>query len=218
MLAQDTSIISLNTLKLHKNQPAALRHLVTGQPLFHEGDVPSYLYEIVSGTVKVSKCTAGGRSLILNFFIAGDVIGLTLMDRYAYSAVALEPVTVRCVSRRRLESDMESEGSSARQLLTLACAEIEALQSHLLLVSLLDPRGRLAAFLCRLAERQDDTSDIHLPMTQREIAEHLALTPETVCRVLRQFRESGWIDMPDCHKVVLRNHHALEQLAEDDEG
>ncbi len=216
MLAQDASIASTNILKLRQNQPAAVRHMATGQPLFHEGDATTYMYEVVSGTVKISKCTAGGKSLILDFVMAGDMIGLTLADGYAYSAVALEPVTVRCVSRRRLESDMASDSNSARQLLALACDEIEALQSHLLRISLLDPRGRLAAFLCRLAERQDDAAYIHLPMTQRDIAEHLALTPETVCRVLRQFRESGWIDMPDCHKVVLRDHQALEQLADDD--
>jgi CRP/FNR family transcriptional regulator, anaerobic regulatory protein len=218
MLAHDISIEALNKLKIHQNQPVALRHLVAGQSLFYEGDAPTHLYEIVSGVVKVSKCTAGGKSLVLDFLLPGDVIGLTLADGYAYDAVAIEPVTLRCVSRQRLEADLVHDSNAAKQLLGWACHEIEALQVHLMQLSLLDPRGRLAAFLCRMVTRQGGKADIHLPMTQRDMAEHLALTPETICRVLRQFRISGWITMPSCHKLTIHNLAALEHLANDDDS
>jgi CRP/FNR family transcriptional regulator, anaerobic regulatory protein len=220
MMTKTISNQSTTALKLGAKQPVALRHFASEQPLFHEGDSAGHVYEIVSGNVKITKVTAGGRELVLDFHASGDIIGLTLHGNFAYSAIAIDAVTARCMPRQRLQAglDSESETESALQRLALAYSQIEALQTHLLHVSLLDPRGRLAAFLCTLGERQGRKTNLHLPMTQRDIAAHLALTPETVCRVLRQFREAGWIKMPSGHSISLENRAALLQLANDDAG
>jgi CRP/FNR family transcriptional regulator, anaerobic regulatory protein len=216
MMTQAFLPTSITALKLSTNQPAALRHFASEQPLFHEGDSAEHVYEIVSGSVKITKVTAGGREFVLDFFVAEDLLGLTQSGSFSYSAIALEPVTARCISRRRLEAELGSDPDSARRRLAMACSEIESLQAHLLHICLLDPRGRLAAFLCKLSARQGHKAELTMPMSQRDIAMHLGLTPETVCRVLRQFREAGWIKTLNSHRLTLINRAALLQLANDD--
>src|SRR5829696_5335036 len=54
---------------------AARRRFARGQPLMHAGQIPSDVFLLSSGVVKVSATTEAGRDVLLAFRGAGDLIG-----------------------------------------------------------------------------------------------------------------------------------------------
>jgi len=53
-------------------------------------------------------------------------------------------------------------------------------------------------------------------MPRTDIADYLGLTIETVCRVLSGFKRERLIDIPNAHRVELRDRAALAAIGEGD--
>jgi CRP/FNR family transcriptional regulator, nitrogen fixation regulation protein len=70
----------------------------------------------------------------------------------------------------------------------------------------------VASFLLEMAERIQDSDEVELPMSRRDIADYLGLTIETVSRMLTQFENASAIALPTCKRIVLRNRAVLKQL------
>ena len=56
------------------------------QMIFYEGDPADFVYEVVSGSVKLYKLLADGRRQITGFFFPGDLICIGLQSEYTHSA------------------------------------------------------------------------------------------------------------------------------------
>jgi CRP/FNR family nitrogen fixation transcriptional regulator len=63
-----------------------------------------------------------------------------------------------------------------------------------------------------MGRRQKRSEVIDLPMPRCDIADYLALTPETVCRVFKQLRERHLIDFTSARRVTVRSQGALQAL------
>ncbi|MFZ5609631.1 MAG: Crp/Fnr family transcriptional regulator [Pseudomonadota bacterium] len=200
----------------------AEKRLLSGAPLFHEGDRAQHVYVVTQGMVKLTKLMMDGRGLILGFFQDGDVIGLASGAVYAYSAAAVTDVVVRAYTRRGLLASPGPRPGIAGLVLERACDELEIAYEHLLLLGLKDPRERVASFLVAMARRRHGAAaceerqevSVHLPMTRRDIAEHLGLTPETICRVFALFRRRHLIEVPSCADVRIVDWPTLSSYAE----
>lgn len=195
-----------------------VRHLAGGQTLFHEGDPSKWLYEVVGGMLKLSKVTSDGRMLIVDFLVPGDLASLSDVDHYRCTAQAIGETVVRALPRALLESTDGRDMQMMQRLLRHACRREEALHEQLLLLCMRHPHQRIAAFLLALAQRQApdapvcDGSHVALPMTRRDIADHLALAQETLSRVMRRLREQGLIAVHHCHDVELLDVDRLTDL------
>lgn len=64
---------------------------------------------------------------------------------------------------------------------------------------------------CRWLERGYSASAFPLPMSRREIGEHLGRSAETMSRALSQFQARGWIRLQR-HAVEIRDARALGVL------
>jgi CRP-like cAMP-binding protein len=78
--------------------------------------------------------------------------------------------------------------------------------------------GRLAHILCELRVRLElvglaDASGYDFPLTQQELSECTGLTPVHVNRMLRELRESGYVETRS-GKVTVTNLPALEAIAD----
>ncbi len=60
-----------------------------GMTVFHEGDDSTYLFNLVSGALRLSKLLPDGRRQITGFLFPGDFLGLSIAEVYAYTAEAL---------------------------------------------------------------------------------------------------------------------------------
>ena len=74
--------------------------------------------------------------------------------------------------------------------------------------------ARVATFLLELAERRGATSPIDLPMSRRDLADHLGLSVETLCRVLSLFAEARLMAIPNVDQVEIIDPIAIRAIAD----
>ncbi len=72
---------------------------------------------------------------------------------------------------------------------------------------------RIASFLVGQMGEDKGPCALVLPFSRREIADHLGLVIETVCRNLRQLKEQGLISLDGNYRVELRDPDALRHIA-----
>lgn len=188
-----------------------------GQTIFFEGDEADHLFNLVSGSVRVSKALPDGRRQITGFLAPADFLGLSIAGVYAYTADAISTVKVCRFPRRGLQKLATHHPNLEHRLLQLASNELAEAQSHILLLGRKTSAEKLASFLLSVLEKRtksnQDPSTIDLPMTRQDVGDYLGLTIETVSRTFTKFRKENLIELPSNHSVHVLNKERLETIA-----
>lgn len=194
-------------------------HFSRNNTIFSEGDDAEYSYRVVTGAVRLSKMMPDGRRQIAEFALPGDFFGINWLREHALTAEAITDVTLICYGRGRLERLGDENRDIRAELFSTLRHDLWAAQNHLLILGRQSANERVASFLVQLMERgkQADKRSIDIPMTRQDIADYLGLTIETVCRALSKLRQSGLIDIPGRHEIVVRNTAALRRSAQPEE-
>ena len=201
---------------LRKTQPFATRQtLVRGQSVYSEGDSTDQVFELVSGTVRIAKLTPGGRRHILDFIVPGEVFGLIEHAEHTTDAECVGDVVVVSYSRGQLDKLAASDPVVRRRLLQAVSDSLLTAQQQQMILGCQDAREKLATFFLRLADRTQLKAGnrLELPMGRQDIADHLGLTIETVCRTIRAMHRAGVLTVPNVHEMILSNIAALRTLA-----
>jgi CRP/FNR family transcriptional regulator, anaerobic regulatory protein len=189
-----------------------------GRTVFQEGDEADYVYNIISGALRLFKLMPDGRRQITGFLFPSDFVGIALKARYAYSAESVCDMTVCRFPRHKLEALFAEFPALETRLLETAGNELIAAQDQMLLLGRKTAAERLASFLLRLRARamargaKVDTVD--LPMTRTDMGDYLGLTVETVSRTFTKLRQKGLIATPNPHEVEILDPDGLARMAE----
>lgn len=185
------------TLTRPDAEKAALRKIECGGSLYRQGDRMDALYEIYVGQFKTIHGDAGGRHQVTGFRLAGELLGRDGRDtgRHALDAVAPQDALVRPMpygelaasARRRPEFQLELHRAMRRELCRARTVMLlpgtEFAESHVAAF----PRD-LAGLLQQPAW---SPTAMLLRMSRIDIASHLALTVETISRVLTKLQQEG---------------------------
>jgi CRP/FNR family transcriptional regulator len=198
------------------------RELAAGETLIAAGADAGQVFNVVEGTLMVSRIGNDGRRQVLSFLFRDNFIGLTA-DRYFFTVQAVTPARVACCSRNMLETCLEQDPGVERTFLNMV---YRVLENALDLVYSLGQRTsveRLAVFLLYLRNRKliaEQLSDgstelqtVDLPMSRQDIADFLGLKKETVSRSFTQLDERGLIDRPDNYRALITDLEGLRKLA-----
>lgn len=191
--------------------------LAAGDVMAREDEPAANVFNITSGAVRIYKLLPDGRRQITGFLFAGDFVGLTAGETYAFSAEAIEETTVcrfRATEYRALARERPSLEAA---LLSRAMHELTAAQDQLLLLGRKTARERLASFLVTMLSRDplrpSGDNAVRLPMTRSEIADYLGLTIETVSRELTKLKTSGVIHAVSLHDLRIERPDRLKDMA-----
>ncbi len=193
------------------------RRLVAGEALFSAGSPSTSIFAVRSGFMKARVTHAGGGTHIASFLLPGDVAGL---DGFATGVhrsdtVALGDCEVCEIPSYRVEILSDSSPRISGHFRRLLAEELARSQQHAASIACLSVERRIALFLLDLGrrwlERGYSASAFQLPMSRRDIGEHLGLTAETLSRELSAFQSRGWVSMQR-RAVEIRNAHALHAL------
>ena len=186
--------------------------------LIREGDPATSLFNITSGSVRVYKLLPDGRRQIVGFLFAGDFIGMTPGEDYAFSAEAIEPTTVCRFRRSDYRAAVRERPALEAALLERAMNELAAAQKQMMLLGRKTARERVASFLLELPARdpmrpsRDDR--VRLSMTRAEMADYLGLTIETVSRELTKLKTAQVIQSISLHEIQVERPDRLRELAD----
>ncbi len=193
--------------------------LQPNQTVFLEGDKNTFLFNVVTGAVRLSKLLPDGRRQITGFLFPGDLLGLSVAGEYAYTAEAIAETSLCRFDRKGLADIADRFPNLEHRLFDLASNELVQAQEHITILGQMSASERVATILLRLLERIGERNDmagvIDLPMTREDIADYAGLTIETVSRNFSQFREMGILSSSKGRHIEIPNIEALMQLSAD---
>jgi len=164
------------------------RQCPRGAALYHAGDRLTALYALRSGCVKELVSSPEGDEFVTNFYLPGEVLGLSALPdkRFRRSAVAVEATRWCEIPWPSLAQRMTTSPQVATELINLIARSADAAQDFAVSVMWQSALGRVAGFLvamgARRRERGLEGQRFRLSLRRRDIASYLGLTLETVSR------------------------------------
>ena len=196
----------------------SVRRFTPGQIIFHLGDPGGLLYIISEGKVRISRSSADGQEAFLAVLGDGDFFGeMALLDDAPRSATAeaLDPTVALTLHHEEFVRFIQENSDFAMHILQIMSRLIRQLNDQVSDIFFLDLRGRLARKLLQLADRHGQPDDdgilIDLNLTQTNLAEMTGATRVSINKVVRGFRNNGWIAVRGRRYKVL-DRDALENL------
>jgi CRP/FNR family transcriptional regulator len=184
------SVISYCSSKTEQSYPAGTRVIQQGEPIRH------FIY-LQSGLVKLErKNTLTGVNQIISFNRPKDFI--TLMDifgetQYSYSITTLEESTFCIFDLEGIRQLIQTNAQFGYRIIDIIGRETNKVINNLLLIVEKRLYGKVAHLLLFFADNIYQSDQFELPISRKEIAEHLGLSIETVIRTLSEFRKDKLI-------------------------
>lgn len=174
---------------------AARLHVQSGDVLFREGqDAEEYLY-VLRGSIEVLRHTQDRQERVFQIFQPGQLLAETAMfmshGLYPMNARARSDAVVLCLKRAGLQDAVQAWPELAMRLLNRLCDRIYQRVNDIEWYSDSTAAQRLADYLLRLP--CDHAGTVRLPLTQRQLAAHLGVRPETLSRMLADWVAQGHI-------------------------
>lgn len=190
-----------------------VRQLKPGETLYCEGETATYCFEVLNGVLKEYQVLEDGRREISEFYRKDDLFGYCAVTERLETVEAVTSVAVRCIPRDAFFRRMEQSPAFSRSIVETLIERLARAHSRMLLLGRMRAHQRVASFLLRLADDAGDDECV-IEMSRQDIADHLGLTIETVCRVLTDFKKRHLIDMPVARRFTVRDSRGLEAEAD----
>lgn len=170
--------------------------------VFYEGDDSKYLYLLKSGIIKLYKVTSHDKEVILKYFHPNELIAeVANFEQIPYPATAqaFTDVEVIMIDFASLKEIIYQNPSLAFKIQTSLIKKIKNLENLVSMHIVLDSQERVAKYIYDHTEEFFNTKNIIT-------AEILNISPETLSRILRTFKNEGLIDMAkkSCNKEELK--------------
>jgi CRP-like cAMP-binding protein len=196
-------------------------HLPAGSTILEEKRRSPSLFTVLEGWAFRYKMLEDGRRQILNFALAGDLVGLQgmLMGEMQHSVEALTAVRLCVFERQRLEELFRNFPSLAYDITWLAAREERMLDENLLSIGRRSAIERAAYILVFLYDRArslqapEFKGRILLPVSQQHIADTLGLSIVHTNKTLRRLAEMSLIRWHGRACDVL-DEHGLRRIAD----
>ena len=162
-----------------------------GNILFYEGDESKYLHLLNSGSMKIYKTTSNNKEIVLKYFHENELLGEHANfenNPFPATAVACSKVSVTKVEFEKFKEILFSNPELSFKIQLSLMKKIKNLENIISTHLVLDSTERVAKYIYDHEVDFFKTKNIM-------IAEVLNITPETLSRVLRTFKDQDIISM-----------------------
>ncbi|MGB8064882.1 MAG: Crp/Fnr family transcriptional regulator [Candidatus Sulfotelmatobacter sp.] len=171
-----------------------------GETAYFAGDPAVRLYIVAAGKIKLVQATPDGRSVVLGILVAGDFFGsLSSLgdEKYPDTAVAHTDCCTLTVTARDFKNILCRYPVVAISSLEIVATRLHAMHELVEQLSAHSVEQRIASTLLKLGEQLGEKRGrgllIQMPLSRQDLAEMTGTTPETVSRVMSQFRQAGLV-------------------------
>ena len=185
-----------------------------GTALFRVGEKVDSVFIIRKGRMKLCKYDADGNEYILDIIHDGDAIweNLFLEDAvFPYSAVCLSKVDLCEIRKSEFIQLLADRPGIAMNLISLLSHRLKDSNEKALLLSIRDPRLRLAGFLL---DRDSRCVGPEIKLKLEDIAASIGLRPETVSSNLSHFEKDRLIKRLGQGKIMVTDRVGLKEIYE----
>ncbi|MED1952935.1 Crp/Fnr family transcriptional regulator [Brevibacillus centrosporus] len=199
--------------------------MLPGAVLFLDGDRADHLFLIESGQVKITKTTLDGKELTLQVFGPGELVGLSGLfeDNVSYTSTGSmqEAGTVSVIMRSSLEKILIQNGQFCVDFMRWMAVMNRRMQSKFRDLLLNGKIGALYSTLIRMCNTYGEENEngilINLSMTNKDLAQFIGLTRESVNRMLSELKKLNVVDLlPQGHILIKDLDYLKETINCDD--
>ena len=168
-----------------------LARYAAGDTLYLEGEDAEYLGIVRSGRIKLIDHSRSGRARIVRLHGPGSVLGLNgLLDEDSqHTAVAVDEVALYRIPIPSIRSIKQSNEETYCELMEYFSQYLRQADNWITEFSTGGVRGRVARLTQYLMSTDEKTGDDQVSLlTVEEMAEILGVTPESVSRVMADFK------------------------------
>jgi CRP-like cAMP-binding protein len=186
------------------------------QAICRQGDQTDFCWRVLTGCVRTVAWLGGGDRQIGEFLWPGALLGIDVAGVRCFDTEAVTDVTLRRYPRCMIEAAAESDPGLASWLRGLVAGDLSSARKHIFLLGRKTAMQKITAFLlgldCRSALSHGRV--VELPMSRTDVADHLGMSIETVCRNLALLEREGTVAILR-RGIELRDREALQRLAYD---
>lgn len=168
--------------------------------LFHQGDAPEQLLQVVSGLVRMTQINAEGVQNTLRLMRSGELLGcVAVIQQFPYpaTATAVEDSIVLSWRATQFLGLLKQHQPIMDNTLAIVGARTRDMVQRVGDMSGKNVERRIAAALLRLADqagtKSDDGIQIQFPVTRDDLAEMAGLTYFTISRTLSVWQKQKLI-------------------------
>lgn len=186
--------------------------------IHHEGDSPTHIMMVISGTVRLSKEGVGQRIQIIRLLKPHDMFGYRsaiVGDKHSSCASALEQTVVYRVQREAFLQVVQRNNAFCFGVLVAIAKDLAISESRTVNLTQKHIRGRLAETLLTLKQTygmDEDGVTIAMYMSREDLANMSNMTTSNAIRTLSQFANEGLISI-DGRKIKLLEEDELMRIS-----
>ena len=198
------------TIELNNNKSCS--HYKKNQGLFLEGSIPRGVYCINKGKVKVFTLGDEGKEQIIQIAGEGEVLGFRSIfsgEPYKVSATTLEDSNICFIHRENFLNMIDTNAALRNELLKEFSKELGERAEFITNMAQKSVRERLAFVLLIL---KDVYCEEPINLSREDLANFVGTATETLIRLLKEFKEDGYIDIAT-RKLTILNQTGLLKLA-----
>jgi CRP-like cAMP-binding protein len=194
-----------------------LRVVPPQHEIFSQGESHHTICLICSGLVKLTRTESDGNRAIVGLRQAGSMLGaaaLFLNMPYATTAETITRSKLCFVPPETFNQAMDTNAQFSRWISMILSREVRFSMLSISEKSCLSGKHRLEKFLWEVTKAQnvsDPQGPVKIQMVLKnwEVAQLLALTPQHLCRLIRQMeeegiikRKNGWLILPSPKRLL----------------
>lgn len=199
---------------------ASMRWIDRGEDLYRQGDPVRFFYVVLDGAVKLSRVTASGRVMVIDFRGPGELIGgrgIVGQTEQVDDARAVEDTLVAAIPAAPAIDFLSQRPAAIMALARYLASRLDARDRKVAALSTKRVHQRLAEGLLELGRtlsvRVDGRQIINARLTQAELADWIGTTRETTSTLLNELRRAGYIEIVG-RRIHLLHPRALASYAE----
>lgn len=185
------------------------------ETVFHVNETANRYFQVLDGGLMLYQLLEDGRRQVVEIVLPGGLVGFARSGVHQATCETLVATGLRFFLRAEVESSAVLRAQVGIQAENQLCA----LHDHILALGRKTAEERVAALLSLLAKMTISPDGeravcLDLPMTRGEMADHLGLSLETVCRTLSGLQAQGVLTVGKKRgEVILKKPRRLRQLA-----
>ncbi len=180
--------------------------------IFADGDTPSHVFFIKSGSVKTYKSHPDGKELITNLYKENDFFGYeSLLENSTFTdtAFALEDSELVMIPKNDFITLLHRQPDVSVSFIALLCKKVASKEAQLLHLAYNSVRQRTAEALLKMWQLKKGSEP--LSILRDDLAKIVGTATESVIRVLSDFKDEGLIGMEGT-KIKMVHPEKLEQV------
>jgi CRP-like cAMP-binding protein len=188
-----------------------------GEVIFHRDDPGASFFIVESGRVKIVLIGEDGRESLIALMSAGDCFGeMAVLDHENRSAtaIALEPTRTLFIRGDDLMSFLERSPRAAMRFVHLLGRRLRQTNEQLSDMVFFDVYGRVAKKLLDLGQNHGipvaNGTQIGVSLTQQDLASLIGSSRESVNKVMKFFRDKGYITV-ERQKITILSEKGLQK-------